>query len=213
MFGFDHAIAADAFPIAASDEETKEGKRKGSLVFMWSAIEMRWSGGLDSGKLPNDKRDGVHSTGGRHALSQFDAVRNRARDEAETLDRAARFARQGDDERLLDHRREIARKNGVRRDFHRLGAHHFAETRQFHPHQTADRFRRDIARGDAGAAGGKNESAALRGERTDRFLNALEFIRDDRFAEDVPAVLRAPLLSTPARQDPHTRLRSRDRRR
>ena len=68
------------------------------------------------------------------------------------------------------------------RDFHRLGAHDFAEAGQLDPHQPADRFGRDVARGDAGAAGGENEAAALRGEGADRFLDALELVGHDRFA-------------------------------
>ena len=62
------------------------------------------------------------------------------------------------------------------------------------PHQPADRLRRDVACREAGAAGGQNEAAALRGEGADRFLELRNFIRHDRFAEDAPVVLQRGLL-------------------
>ena len=76
------------------------------------------------------------------------------------------------------------------RDFHRLGPHHLAETGEFDPHQAADRFRSDVAFSNAGPAGGEDQSAALRGEGADRGLQLLDFIRDDRFAEDIPVVFQ-----------------------
>ena len=57
-------------------------------------------------------------------------MRNGGDDEAQALDGAARFARQTNDQRFIDHHRQVARKDGVLRDFHGLGAHNFAEARQ-----------------------------------------------------------------------------------
>ena len=76
---------------------------------------------------------------------------NRAGDEAQTFNRAARFSRKRDDQRKIDKRRQAARENRVRGDLHRFRARHFAEAGNLHAHDGANRLRRNITRADARA--------------------------------------------------------------
>ena len=100
----------------------------------------------------NEQKVRIQSTTGWHFLQDLDAVRHGGRDKGQAFNRAAGLARQANDQRFFDHRRQIARKNRVAGDFHRLHPHHFAEPRQFADGHLADGFRRDVAQGDTGAA-------------------------------------------------------------
>src|SRR5205823_5830987 len=56
----------------------------------------------------------------RHFLQHLDTMGNCPHDKAETFHRAAGLAWQTDQQRLIHHRREIARQDGVLGDLHRL---------------------------------------------------------------------------------------------
>ena len=85
---------------------------------------------------------------------------NRADDKTQTLDRTTRFAGQADDERLIHDCGQIAGKDGVFRDLHGFGAHHFAKSGEFTNGDFPHCFRRYIAQGHAGAAGSQALSYA-----------------------------------------------------
>ena len=127
-------------------------------------------------------------------------MRNRSSHKTETFNRAAWFARKGDDERTVDDSGEISRKNCVWCNFHRFGAHHFAEPRQLHPHNPAYRVRRDIAFGNSGSTGRQDESTPLPRERSDRVLDTTQFIRNDGFGQDMPAGVVGDLAQRRAAQ-------------
>src|SRR5437899_6382810 len=116
-------------------------------------------------------------------------MRNRSFNKAETFHGSARFAGQRDHERAVNDGGEATRENRVRRDLHRLGAHHFTKTGYLHAHDLADRFRGDVALGYSSTASRQNQTASLRGKTADRVLNSLFLIGHDRFSKDIPAML------------------------
>lgn len=126
------------------------------------------------------------STRGRLLLRDRNAMRNRAGDKPEAFDRAARFPGKRDDQRIIHHRRQVARNNGVRRDLHRFGAHYFAKARQLHSHDPANGFWSYIARPDSGSASGQNQPATLFRKGTNRFPNFSGIIRNYCFAQNLP---------------------------
>src|SRR2546430_12019643 len=130
----------------------------------------------------------------RHALGEGHGVGDRAGNEAETFHSAAWFARESDDDRKIDNRSETARQNRVWRDFHRLDPHRFTKAGNFHAHDGADRFWRDIARADPGPASGQNQATALFGKRADRFLDPHCIIGNEGFGKNLPACLSCSLF-------------------
>ena len=84
-----------------------------------------------------------------------------ADDEAETFHGAARFSWKCNHKGKIDDRCETARQDRVRRDLHRFSAHYLSEAGQFHAHDRADRFGRDVARADARSTRRQNQAAAL----------------------------------------------------
>src|SRR5947209_424510 len=86
----------------------------------------------------------IRSARARLFLSDRDAVGNRSSDKPEAFYRAARFAWQRDNQRIVHHCGEVSRNDRVRRDFHRLRTHDFSESRQFDPHNRANRLRRHV---------------------------------------------------------------------
>ena len=109
-------------------------------------------------------------------------------DEAEAFDCAAGFAGETENERLLDDGGEIAGENGVLGDLHRLDAHDFAEAGEFTNGDLADGFGGDVAEGDAGAAGAKDELGTLGDLFLDGALNFALFVRDEFYGNYFPTV-------------------------
>src|ERR1700722_8626017 len=73
---------------------------------------------------------GKDSTTGWDFLQNFHAMRDGFGNESQAFDRTAGFAGQAENEGFFDDHGQVARKNGVLRDFHGLHSHDFTETRQ-----------------------------------------------------------------------------------
>src|ERR1051326_792862 len=132
----------------------------------------------------------------RHALGEFDAVLDRAVDEAEAFNRAARLARQCDHKTATHERGHVARQDCVRGDLHALRAHYFAEAGQFLGHDLAHRLRSYVAWRYACAARGEDQPAAGLFKLTDLGLDRALFVRNKPLGQPLPAILRSRFLQS-----------------
>ena len=102
--------------------------------------------------------------GSRVVFEQLDCVREDGEDETEVFERAFWAAGQVDDESPRANAGGGAREHGVRGLLERLRAHDFGEAGRFFLDDGFCSFGGNITRGEAGAAGGKDdvESAIVR---------------------------------------------------
>src|SRR5436190_110289 len=121
------------------------------------------------------------SAGSWNALGKSDGMRNGAGNKSETFHRAAWFTWKRDDERAIHHCGQAARENGIWRNLHRFTAHHLPEAGNLYAHDRANRFGRDVARTNAGATRGQDQTAPLLSKRANRFLNANGIVGHDGF--------------------------------